>query len=523
MPNRSSTLRILLFVVAALGLAMLLHLGRGTVVDRDAFYHFRHATLYWQRGPLLADFPWAAYSVMQQERSDLWYGFHLLLAPLALVPDPILGLKLAGVLVLWLSLALTYAALRRLELRWPELWTLVLVIAGAPAMVRELSLRPQVVTVGLLALLFALLLRGKPWQAGLVAAAMAWVHLSLSGLALGVAVAVLGWEQGLRRKASWITLAWIAGGLVVGWTLRPNPLGAARLVYLQLALVLQLRAQGVHLLGARELLPAPLGDIFLGFLPFLVLWLAGLPLALRNWREGKDERIALGSAAVLSLLFFVLTLAHSVRWADPWRIFALISTALAWEQVFGAEPRVRWAPAVVGGLTVAMAVSLVLEPNRRVFTSGFAPDRLRGVSGWLAANSPRDAIVFHARWESFAELFFWNQGNRYINGMDPLFLYARSEPRYWEMHHLGSGAASRMTAAGPTPNRMNLDYTPNVLRRDFDAKYLLVESDQRELLYFARHSPDLAPRYDDAAASVFEVVPRQSALTRSNSRTPSAR
>jgi hypothetical protein len=193
-------------------------------------------------------------------------------------------------------------------------------------------------------------------------------------------------------------------------------------------------------------------------------------------------------------------------WSDLWRILAVFVAAVMLEGSRLPERQRRWVPAAVAVLVLWMGVALALPANRGIFTQGFSPTRLRGAAGWLREHSEPDAIVFHARWEAFAELFFWNTRNRYINGMDPVFLYAASPARYWEMHHLALGA-SRVTAAGPEPAEYNVDYTLNVLRRDFEARYLLVEADQRDLLYFARNTPGFHLEYQDAQAAVFTVLP----------------
>ena len=220
--------RHLLFAAALVMLTGVLHLARELVADRDSFYHFRHAALYAERGPFLADFPWAAFSIIGRENSDLWYGYHLLLSPLGWAADPVVGLKLAGMVTLGLSLVLFYWALVRLEVRWPELWVLIMLTCAAPALLRMLAVRPHVLSVALIALLFSFSVRGRAWQVGLAAAALAWVHLNLAWAGLGAALLVLGLRSIQERTAYWRPAVALLLGMGGGWVLRPNPLGAAR-------------------------------------------------------------------------------------------------------------------------------------------------------------------------------------------------------------------------------------------------------------------------------------------------------
>src|SRR5437763_14871663 len=96
------------YLAAVTAIGAFFHLRSPNLIDPDALYHFRHASLYATRGPLLSGFPWMAYSVMGHIPGDLWYGFHLLLAPFTYVPDPILGIKLAGIFLLAAMMVLCY-------------------------------------------------------------------------------------------------------------------------------------------------------------------------------------------------------------------------------------------------------------------------------------------------------------------------------------------------------------------------------------------------------------------------------
>lgn len=529
----ASTRRTLLFVLVAFLVAAALHGVSPWVVDRDGLYHFRHAALYAERGPLLAEFPWAAYSVISQERADLWYGFHLLLAPLTRLAGPLVGLEIAGVTVLGLSLVLFYWSLRRLEVGWPEAWPFLLLLCAPPAVLRMLALRPHVLSLGLLALLFSLLVRGRLRYLFAGALVLAWVHLNVAWIGLGLAVLVLGARSALERRLHWQPFAAVVAGLALGWLLRPNPLGAARLLWTQLVLLAQVRAEGVPLLWGGEFSPRPAAEVVTLFWVLLLL-LGGAIAAWAAQRKrprplSAADRAALLSAAIVAVAAGVQTFTQAARWSDPWKLFTVLFAALALDRWClrqpqdGAHPqagRQRWtALTALLLLQCAALLQLALPAGRRMVTSGFEPERLRPHAGWLASHSEPGSIVFHARWETFAELFFWNTRNRYINGMDPIFLYARTTARYWEAHHLATGA-SAFTFAGREPSRLGVDSTLAVLRRDFDARFLLVEAEQRDLLYYARHEPRLRLVFEDPAASLFEL---QEAETRSNSRKPSVR
>ena len=101
------------WVLVAVVVSLALHLHTSSFADPDGFYHFAHARVYGELGPLLDAFPWTAFSVVNREGGDIWYGFHLLLVPFTAVSPPLIGLKLAGAALLALLLCGFGLMLRR--------------------------------------------------------------------------------------------------------------------------------------------------------------------------------------------------------------------------------------------------------------------------------------------------------------------------------------------------------------------------------------------------------------------------
>src|SRR5438034_264126 len=87
-------------VLAAIGCcAVLLRAPIREFTDPDALYHVRHAWVLRTQGLLAGEFPWVRFSAIAREASDLWYGFHVLLAPFTFGADLMRGVELAGVAV----------------------------------------------------------------------------------------------------------------------------------------------------------------------------------------------------------------------------------------------------------------------------------------------------------------------------------------------------------------------------------------------------------------------------------------
>src|SRR5262245_12903471 len=103
-PFLARTLEVLAALAVLSLIAFGLHHASDHVPYPDSFYHIRHAGLYWTAGLFQSEFPWVEYSVIRLCASDLWYGFHLLLAPFTATGDGIAAIEKSS--AVWTACAL---------------------------------------------------------------------------------------------------------------------------------------------------------------------------------------------------------------------------------------------------------------------------------------------------------------------------------------------------------------------------------------------------------------------------------
>ena len=137
------------FILAALAVSFYLHFNSDKFPDPDIFYHFRHAALYAGGGLFSSEFPWTPYSVIGRYSADIWYGFHVLLIPFVWIDDPLVGMRLAGVVVTASCLLSVYLVCLRIEIKPALLWPFVLLFSSAFLLHRLTMLRPHVLSLGL--------------------------------------------------------------------------------------------------------------------------------------------------------------------------------------------------------------------------------------------------------------------------------------------------------------------------------------------------------------------------------------
>lgn len=492
----------LVFVCLALPVAVFLHFSVDKFPDTDVFYHFRHAAIYGSAGTggiFRTDFPWLHYSVINRVSSDLWYGFHLLIIPFTLGRDPILGMKLAGIFLTFVVLILFFTACLHLKIKAALFWPFFLLFSSAFLLHRLGMLRPQVVSLGLAALLFALLAIESVWGVFFVALACVFLHLNLFFIPffiLPVFVATKFFSEGIF---AWKESLAVTAGVLVGWLLRPNPLGAAKILYVQLfEWTLEKTSGRLVNLGA-ELLPLVLKTNS-NYLPFILLLLATLFYVF--WRYSKRGlalssrgRTNLITAAALTIIFFLLSVFFARRAFDFCSAFGVILIGLVFSHYFSEDWLVR--TALICALVYLVPYSLKLR-NEAMSAGlvGWNPHRFESAAQWIAANSKPGEIVFNARWEYFPELFFWNSTNVYCNGIDPVFLYDYSPALYRKGYYL--------VADQTDPENLTSPY--KVLKEDFKARYVVLAKPFDRALYLRlSHEAKISLKHEDTTSAVFEV------------------
>ena len=212
------------------------------VYDGDNFYHLGHAAVYWEHGPFFRQFPWVTYSVISQHNSDLWWGFHVLLAPLTVLQDKVLILAVAPGFLMLLNALICRVAVLRLGLNhW---YGLALLPASLGYLTRMDTVRPQVLSAALLILVFAAIVSETPWLAIIASIGLGIFHPTLSYMIILVGVFTF-MQRGLYQKKwnLWLELSCLLVALTVA-CIRPGIWDGLQLLKIQLLDLMQVRRAG---------------------------------------------------------------------------------------------------------------------------------------------------------------------------------------------------------------------------------------------------------------------------------------
>ena len=471
------------FILVALAVSVFLHFGSDKISDPDIFYHFTHADIYKNSGISQSAFPWLPYSAIGKYSADIWYGFHLALVPFAFLKDHIFGMRLVGVFITFIFLVLFYFSCAILKITPRFFWPFFSLFSSPFFLYHIATARPHVLSLGLNILLFAFLAGENIWGVFFTALASTFLHLSLfwaSFLIFGVwaLIKILN-ERKIPAKEGLI----LAAGVLAGWALRPNPLGAAKLAYIQTVGLAIEKLKGTPLHFGSELLP--LGSlVFNYFWLFFAVWLLAMIIFFLAQSKravlAKQQKTTIWASFALSFIFFLMTALVAQRSFDFWVGFGFIFIGLVYARRLYARNFIIYLGIFI--LIVSAGYS-AYRRNLILNSIGWETERFQTAGDWLKNNSEAGDVVFNASWDYFPEIFFWNSQNFYISGMDPIFQYTFSQKLYWEAYYLETGKTTGFTCPAAACDGKDLKDTYAVLKSDFKARYLLLARPENDALY----------------------------------------
>lgn len=499
--------------------------------DPDSFYHAKMALLIRDQG-IIHHFPWLQLTVLGREYTDQHLLYHVLLIPFVTWLPPLIGLKLATVFFGATLFTIIFWMFRRLHVRWPLLFVLILLC------IRPFTFRVSLAKAPSTSLIFLFL--GITWLfeykfKRLFALAFLYVWYYGGFPLLGMAAAVIGltsWlhnrlmtkhdghrllnrvlslvgrhlRQSRGRYPNLMIFLVAVAGLAAGLVFNPYFPGNLTFYYHQLINIGVINFHNVIGVG-NEWYPYGLGDLLAnGALATLLILLAVIGIIF-HFRAQSKRAWAL---ALLTVFFFVLTL-KSRRYVEYYIPTAVIFSAVSisdalrgrqWQELqqtlkrwFFGTLRGRWVAAMIGiylVLGVGWLVGRDFHNELGDLWQGFRVDKFQAVGAWLQQHTPAGSRIVHSDWDEFPVLFYQDAHNTYIVGLDPTFLYKANQNTYWTWVNitLGKYTGDLGQAVGQT----------------LQSRYVFVASGHPAMDAEFQNNPEFKKIYADPEATVYELV-----------------
>jgi len=550
---------VLIFLTTA-GLFFWLQAAR-TLGDGDPFYHAKMAELILQHKGPITNFPWLPFTSLKNNYADHHFLFHLYLIPFILIfTNPLIAIKVATVLLTAVFFMLFYWLLKKLNIKYAFVYALLpLTTYALPT--RLAIAKEQAASLIIVVLIIFALLKQKKWLLFLLAFVYVWTHggwptalaatiiyalavslqktldstelikneigRRLSATKAGVKKYVLCTLVHLKYLSKNLFtknhLAWFGVcllGLILGLLISPFFPHNLSFYWVQTFKVAVVNYQGKIGVGAEWMPYDPLAFVREHALLF-VLWIFSVCWLIVNYKKSNhDERLKISQLFLLifSLLFFIYTI-KARRMAEYFIPLATISMALnfnpdlsqvSWSGLFGKLKSwlfntktmivvVIFLAVLVTSLSALISNEVQLYQGMKNWFDTKAPafDNFKGIGQWLKNNTPTRSIVFHSSWTYFPMLFYYNDQNYYINGLDSTFFYDQNPDLYnlW-----------RKVIEGKIKDNLS-----QIITEKFQSNFVVVDKDHGDFDKNLKADPNFSQVYQDKDGKIYQINPSHAA------------
>lgn len=257
----------------------------------------------------------------------------------------------------------------------------------------------------------------------------------------------------------------------------------------------------------------------------------------------SGDAIRLAAPVLLAVLFLVMTL-RSRRYVEYFAPFAMLATALvANERLRGVTVReireklragfgkLALVPVLIGlylGGLFVLFMARDLLAVRAAYREGIPWSRLARASTWLTQNTRKDSVIVQSDFNEFPMLFYNDDRNRYILGLDPAFFYRKSPEKYRIWSEIVAGRTpsreeSSLVAAGgessseralgshrtafqsPTPHGPDPPSVGEIIENVFDSGTVLISKEHAAMKSLVAADPSAVLAYEDDEVWIYEL------------------
>ena len=435
--------------------------------DWDGYYHIRWSAILWEnlrhfKG--LPQFTWLPLTVLNPaDYADHHFLFHLLQIPFLWFFEPVMAAKIAAVFYGSLAMFSVYWLMFRYKIDHLLVWLAALLTCANPFWYRmNMAKAPPLTIIYSIAGIYLLFERKYVWLLPLMFV-FVWTYslYPLLFIAAVIWVAILAWNE---RFFEWRPLAYTVSGMILGNVVNPyfpnnillfwehfytkfrsqyevavggewySYTGWQLITHLTVALMAMVVGYVLYK-TRKEMLPER-STFFLVFATLLLVWMFkskrlaeyfppfAILFASFSWQAWtQPEAIELPEEFQRDLEGLLdtgdapepVTLLGKIQAAVPWVVGSILSVVL-FVNFFGSN--------------IPNPTLHKQEDLRASVRNNEKNDKYLEAMEWAKKNIPAGDRIFNANWDDFPKLFFFNQQNSYVWGLDPNYLYSEDPEMY---------------------------------------------------------------------------------------------
>lgn len=490
--------------------------------DPDGFYHAKMA-VWLRQGILLKSMPWMQYSSITEHFTDHHLLYHLLLTPFTYIINPLIGVKVAAVFFAVAMILVFYWLLKKLGIIWP--WLVAFLFISAPNINYRLSM---IKVTGLSLLLIWLLIYclyfNKRYLSFVVGFVFVWLYggwpltpvivalfllanfiydlIHKKRIRLFHSKHILTWPSSQHYHFDKKIMIFLGSGLLAGLIINPYFPHNLKFYYEQVFLIGFVNYGSQFSVGAEwyglspmELLSASPHFFVLAVLAFVIMFFNFKKISRLSW-----------FALLLTFLFFIMTL-KSRRYIEYYQPFLLFLMASLWTDLIKKvgfkkiikywERSNKWLKLYI--LSCAGVFLSILMPNvySRIIDTRISPIcpmyQYQPSAEWMKKNIAAKSVIFHDDWDEWSMLYYFNDQNYYLVGLDFSFMYFFDKDLQKKYIDITMGQEAN-----------NLDTT---IKNDFRSNYVFVEKkDHEAMIKNLEKNPNIFQVYKDDYFIIYQIL-----------------
>lgn len=508
-----------------LGLIMSLHYTRlqwnDYIGDPDGFYHAKMASLL-AHGRLIKSLPEMQYSTLRDHFTDHQLLYHLLQAPLSLINnDPLLGVKISAVVFAVAMVLVFYYLLKKLNIVWP--WFFSLLIITLPSLNFRLSLIKITALSLIMVWLITYALFNKKYR---LLSILGFIYVWLYGgwpLAIFIFLAFCLIDYiynfihnkklklfhdkliiilhnndkrfDLKRSGIYLGIGLLAGIII-------NPYFPYNLYYYLQLMNLSVFNFGQNFTVGGEWYGTNISSI-INASPHLFIT-ACIIFIILFFNIKKISRLSWFSF-LMSFCFLLLTI-KSRRYFEYYDPFLLLFVAsgtadfikiIDWQKVNHHWQSLKYYLKTFLVINFLLLGIIIMPKIYQQILENKMPDNLprlryQPAAEWLKNNTPQDSIIYHADWDEWPMLFYYNDHNRYLIGLD-----------FTLMYHYDAELQKKYIDISQGKIQQNL---AEEIKSNFHTSYIFVEKEgHASFVENLAKSPDISLSYQDQYFNIYKI------------------
>ena len=465
----------------------------GLATADDPYYHAKHAFLMEQSGQFNLVRPWLEFHFFNYAPTDIWWGYHLGAAFFIHWFGLLLGIKVFASFLAALVFAVFYLILNSLKVKYPFIWVFFLLVSSTVFSFRLSLERPHLLSIIVLPLAFLFLAKGRNFWL-FILSLFYTLSYHLAPLIILQTLVYSAVEAYTKKRINLRPLIASAGGILAGALIHPQSLNYFYIMFITHSQILFLKFFGVDLnIGSELQMPGFADFIRSNFLVLLAGILATV-LFLSLKKLGKTSVV--GNFLFLYSNTWLIVSLLVWRGVEYWLPITFLFAAVTFSDFMAREEFKqvkKWLANKIkfkilsfflfGALTAVIFYNLstvFLDFFQAGTETAGLSENYSQANEWLKANTKKDSVIFYSSWSMWPMMFFYNDYNHYITGIDPTFLYEYDQRTYWLWRNISYDG---LYCDQPTPclnlkPAEQIKLVPLAIKRDFLAKYAVVLNDE---------------------------------------------